>query len=114
MRPRASLHPLLSPKMARIFFTWSLRRSGNDGYVLEECGPHWRHEFGPMPPHAVRAFAEARRRLIATYMERLGADYVLDDPEQFFRDATSRNSSNSKETTDEDETGIEIDLTGRH
>lgn len=97
----------------RLTFTWSTRRDGNDGYVLEQCGPHWRKEFGPMPPHAVPSFAEARRRLIALYMQRLGADYVLEDPEQFFRDATSRNRSNPETTDDNEGTGIEIDLT-RH
>lgn len=72
----------------RVSFEWSLRRDGNDGYVLEFCpGTAYRREFGPMPPHAVPAFATARRRLIAMYMERLGANYVMETPEQFFHDA---------------------------
>lgn len=97
----------------RLTFEWSTRRDGNDGYVLETCGPRWRKEFGPMPPHAVPAFSLARRRLIAMYMQRLGANYVLDDPEQFFRDATSPLPTTS-ETTDDDldeATGITVDLT---
>lgn len=98
----------------RLTFTWSTRRDGNDGYVLEQCGPRYRHEFGPMPPHAVPSFAVARRRYIAMLMVRVGADYVLDDPEQFFRDATSRNPK--PETNDEqtEGRGIEVDLTTRH
>lgn len=100
----------------RLSFTWSTRRERNDGYVLEECGPRWRKEFGPMPPWAVMAFMGARRRLIALYMEKLGADYLLDDPEQFFRDATSRfpQPRQTPETTDDDAeatAGLEIDLT---
>lgn len=98
----------------QLSFTWSLRRDGNDGYVLEQCGPRYRIEFGPMPPHAVPAFAEARRRYIAMLMESVGAHYVLEDPEQFFRDATSRlpQPPTSGDQDDDDEIrGIEIDLT---
>lgn len=74
----------------RLSFTWSTRRSGNDGYVLEQCGRNYAKEFGPMPPHAVLAWVNGRRRYIAMLMERMGADYVLDDPEEFFRRATRR------------------------
>lgn len=74
---------------SRLTFEWLTRRDGNDGYVLEKCG-HYQREFGPMPPHAVPAFATARRRVIAMMMDRLGANYVLEDAEQFFRDANTR------------------------
>lgn len=71
----------------RLTFTWSTRRDGNDGYVLEQCGTY-RREFGPMPPHAVPAYAEARRRLIAMLMQRVGANYVMQSAEEFFADAS--------------------------
>ena len=74
--------------VSRVSFTWSARRDGNNGWVLEEAGPLWRKEFGPLPPHTVPAFINARRRLIAMKMEALGAEYVLEDPNDLF---TSRN-----------------------
>ncbi len=80
----------------RLTFTWSTRRDGNNGYVLEQCG-RYQKEFGPFPPHATPAWAEGRRRYIAMLMARLGADYVLEDPEQFFRDATRPHPSITKQ-----------------
>lgn len=82
----------------RLEFTWSTRRDGNDGWVLEECGELWRREFGPFPPHAVEAWVTGRRRYVAMLMRRLGADYVLEDPEQFFRDATSPETRHAART----------------
>lgn len=65
--------------MTKISFTWSTRREGNNGFVLEkpEHGPGV--EFGPMPPHIVPAFVEARRRYIAMRASEEGASYVEDD-----------------------------------
>lgn len=83
----------------RVTFEWATRRDGNNGWVLETCGPRWRREFGPMPAHAVPQFVMSRRRLIAMYMQRLGADYVLEDPQQFFIDA---NKETHRVTTPQD------------
>lgn len=64
-------------------FTWSTRRDGNDGYVLEECLA-WRKEFGPMPPHTVLAFVASRRRLVAMKMQEFGAAFVS-DPQEYMQ-----------------------------
>lgn len=62
--------------MTRVSFTWSTRREGNSGYVLEE-GPDRHHiEYGPMPANVVPAFVEGRRRIVATMAEQHGASYV--------------------------------------
>lgn len=62
--------------MARVSFTWSTRRDGNQGYVLEE-GPNGHAiEFGPMPAHIVPAFAAARQTLVAMKAQKFGAAYV--------------------------------------
>lgn len=50
-------------------FTWSTRREGNDGYVLEVCVDtqgelDYRKEYGPMPPHIVPAFVRGRREIV--------------------------------------------------
>lgn len=45
-------------------FTWSAKRIGNLGYVLEERPDGSRHEFGPMPSHVVPSFIHARRIVI--------------------------------------------------
>lgn len=61
----------------RASFTWSLKRVGNDGYVVEEVlGTDYKRSFGPMPAHLTPSFAQARRRLIAEKMRLLGASYV--------------------------------------
>lgn len=65
--------------MSKLSIEWAARREGNDGFVLESAvgsGSSYKREFGPLPPHTVLAFIEARRRLVAIQMERLGADYV--------------------------------------
>lgn len=65
---------------AKLTFEWSCRRDGNDGYVLEHVpGTSYRREFGPMPPNAVLAFAEGRRRLIAVKMAARGHDFLSED-----------------------------------
>jgi len=59
-------------------FTWSTRRDGNAGFVLERCeGTQWIKEFGPMPAHITLAFVESRRRLIAMNMEAEGFSQKL-------------------------------------
>lgn len=82
--------------MTALTFTWSTRRDGNNGYVLEQCG-RYSHEYGPMPPHAVPAFAEGRRRYIAMLMAKMGANYVLEDPEEFLRQATQRREQETRD-----------------
>jgi hypothetical protein len=47
-----------------VSFSWSTRREGNSGFVLEQSSTGQAREFGPMPCHIVPAFVEARRRLI--------------------------------------------------
>lgn len=54
-------------------FTWSTRRDGNVGYVLEEGPARHKVEFGPMPAHLVPNFVAARRIFIAAAMKDLGA-----------------------------------------
>lgn len=61
--------------MTRIAFTWSTRREGNSGYVLEESETGIRREYGPMPAHIVPAFVNGRRRIVALEAEKLGASY---------------------------------------
>jgi hypothetical protein len=64
----------------RLSFSWSTRREGNDGYVLEQCPTDgYRKEFGPIPAHTVPAFVIGRRRIIAMLMKRRGASYVLEN-----------------------------------
>jgi hypothetical protein len=60
----------------RVSFTWSTRRDGNDGYVLETGPEGHRAEYGPMPPHIVPAFVQGRRRIVAMQAQRHGASYV--------------------------------------
>lgn len=58
---------------SRVSFTWSTRREGNNGFVLEECWMdgmlEYRKEFGPMPPHIVPTFARARRQITQVMQE---------------------------------------------
>lgn len=71
----------------RLSFEWATRRDGNNGFVLERVpGSSYEREFGPMPPHIVPAFAQARRRYIALIMQTLGASYVMEDPRTMFED----------------------------
>lgn len=62
--------------MTEVSITWSTRREGNNGYVLEHYSDGSSREFGPMPPHIVPQFMMARRRLMAKRMERRGHSYV--------------------------------------
>lgn len=68
--------------MSRISFTWSTRREGNNGFVLEECiedGDRiYRKEFGPMPPHIVPTFVRARRQITQIMQEDVNAKKVAD------------------------------------
>lgn len=55
--------------MASLSFTWSARRDGNSGFVLEEAihrdgSLEYRFEYGPMPPHIVPQFIKSRRRIV--------------------------------------------------
>lgn len=71
---------LVHPESRFTTVSWSLRRDDNNGYVLEtyRCGDSTKHhEFGPMPPHIVRSFAQARRRLVAMKMDDDGNPFVL-------------------------------------
>ena len=68
----------------RISFSWSTRRQGNDGYVLEAASDGRAREFGPMPPHIVPAFVEARRRLMAIRATELGFDPIEQDYSYLF------------------------------
>lgn len=68
--------------MSEVSVTWSTRREGNNGYVLEQYSDGTHREFGPMPAHIVPAFVDGRRRLIAIRMEMAGHSYVhLVDPD---------------------------------
>lgn len=64
----------------RVSFTWSTRRDGNDGYVLEEYtdkyGDVVRRTETKMPAHLVPAYCEARRRVVAMAAEQNDASYV--------------------------------------
>lgn len=53
-------------------FSWSTRREGNIGYVLEER-PNGDTQTFAMPSHLVPLWLAARRKLIATAMLDLGA-----------------------------------------
>lgn len=63
----------------RITFSWSTRREGNTGFVLEESSSGHRREFGPMPTHLVLPFVEARRRLVALRAEENHVEYIPED-----------------------------------
>lgn len=60
----------------KLSFTWSARREGNSGYVLEQSSSGLKREYGPMPSHVVPAFVEARRRVVALAAQQAGASYV--------------------------------------
>ena len=62
--------------MTQVSFTWATRREGNSGFVLETGAKGHRIEFGPMPPHIVPAFVQARRRFVALQAMRHQASYV--------------------------------------
>lgn len=60
--------------------SWSARREGNDGYVLETYSDgETPQEFGPMPANNVPAFIEARRKLVAIRAEKMGFTKVSSD-----------------------------------
>lgn len=63
----------------KISFSWSTRREGNEGFVLEQGPLGHSVEFGPMPTTTVLAFVEARRRFVAMMAEKHKADYVAPD-----------------------------------
>lgn len=64
--------------MTQLSFTWSLRRDGNSGYVLESRSDGTSVEFGPMPAHTTPAFARARQRFVAMMMKERGNPHVED------------------------------------
>ncbi len=62
-------------------FTWSARRDGNDGFVLEECAEiGHKIEYGPMPAHVVMAFINARRKLVSEAATHFGATKQFEPP----------------------------------
>lgn len=64
--------------MSHISFTWSTRRDGNEGFVLEESSAGHKREYGPMPAHIVPAFVQGRRQIVSTMLEDV-AEPVLDN-----------------------------------
>lgn len=68
--------------MPTLSFSWSTRRDGNDGFVLEICKGDpdlaYQREFGPMPPHIVPAFVHARRRIVRVVMNGSNASSVFE------------------------------------
>lgn len=64
--------------MSRISFTWSTRREGNVGYVLEESSSGLKREYGPMPSHVVPAFVQGRRTIVATMLSDADATPIPD------------------------------------
>lgn len=67
--------------MTTVNFSWSTRREGNIGYVLE-TRPNGDTQTFAMPSHLVPLWLTARRKLIATAMLDLGAtpaDAPLED-----------------------------------
>jgi len=67
-------------------FTWSTRRDGNSGYVLEQGTNKFgdllhSREYGPMPCHIVLAFVEGRRRIVAQSAKDHRVSYA--EPEEF-------------------------------
>lgn len=89
----------------QLSFTWSARREGNLGWVLESCGPYF-NEFGPMPSHVVPAFIQARHRLIAMRMEEYGAAFVLE--------SLPTTVPKSAQETHHEQTTQDIDTTTKH
>jgi hypothetical protein len=67
---------LVEQQMTEVSITWSTRREGNLGYVLEQYSDGTQREFGPMAAHIVPGFVTARRRLMALRMERRGHLFV--------------------------------------
>lgn len=55
-------------------FTWSTRREGNSGFVLETHPDGSSIEFGPLPCSSVIRFLQARRQLVAFMMRKKGLD----------------------------------------
>ncbi len=63
-----------------VSFTWSTRREGNQGFVLETRPNGSREVYGPMPCGAVEPFIAARRDLIRRGMlDELAAVPVPED-----------------------------------
>lgn len=72
--------PYLWETTVKLSVTWSSKRIGNEGWVLEERSDGSRTEFGPMPAHIVPAFIAGRRRIIEVMMvEGAGARKIHDD-----------------------------------
>jgi len=73
----------------QISFSWSTRREGNDGYVLEVSSTGLRHEFGPMPAHIVPAFVAGRRKIVTLRARLVGADATVEDDFGYLLDPSS-------------------------
>lgn len=73
----------------KISFTWSTRREGNNGFVLETSSTGAKREFGPMPAHVVPAFVHARRNIVAAKAIAEGALPAVEDDFSYLRLDTS-------------------------
>lgn len=72
-------------------FSWSARRDGNLGFVLETHPDGSSHEF-VMPSHLVPSFVRARRTLIDFKMKSVGATASLEPEHDFtFLEESSSN-----------------------
>lgn len=69
------------PSGPRVSISWSARREGNEGWVLEtyEGTDQRPREFGPMRANIVPAFIESRRKMFAMRMERRGHKQISED-----------------------------------
>lgn len=68
-----------------ISVTWSTRREGNSGFVLE-LHPDGSHiEFGPMPTHVVLAFVAARRNLLTHKLKEIGYELTTTPTPDYFQ-----------------------------
>ena len=65
----------------KVSITWSARREGNDGWVLESYSVEGQppKEFGPMRANIVPAFIAARRMMYQRRMEERGHTQVTVD-----------------------------------
>lgn len=61
--------------------TWSTRREGNSGYVLETYPDGSSREFGPMPTQTVLPFVHARRIYQQRIADKLGLRKSPDEPD---------------------------------
>lgn len=69
-----------------ISFTWSTRRDGNAGFVLEQSSTGQAREFGPMPAHIVPAFVQARRKVIEMRATNMSIQEAIDEDYEWMKD----------------------------